>query len=67
VTALLGFLAITALGAYFAYLTVMVSPTTIGAMTAGVILAVTAAIGGAAAIEVRKPSVVMTWIDGETE
>ena len=51
----LGFLAITALGAYFAYLTVMVSPTTTGALTAAVILVVTAAMGGA---------VTMTVIDG---
>jgi hypothetical protein len=55
VIALAGFLAITALGAYFAYLTIMVSPTTTGAITAGVILAVTTAMGGAGA---------MTVIDG---
>jgi hypothetical protein len=53
-TALLGFLAITALGAYFAYLTVMVSPTATGAITAGVILAVTTAMSGAVALLIRE-------------
>jgi hypothetical protein len=54
VIALAGFFAITALGAYFAYLTVMVSPTAIGVLTAGVILAVTTAMSGTVALLIRE-------------